>query len=108
MSCANCVANVERAVKKVEGIKKVDVNLIEEIMLVEYDEATVGDDEIIAAVKKAGYGASVNGTSANSSSQVNNTDGEACDISCGCSGMNDGKSKESKNSDSIGKGQGAD
>ena len=107
MSCANCVANVERAVKKVEGIKKVDVNLIEEMMLVEYDEATAGDDEIIAAVKKAGYGASVNGTSANSSSQVNNTDGEACDISCGCSGMNDGKSKESKNSDSIGKGQGA-
>ena len=36
MSCANCVANVERAVKKVEGIKKVDVNLIEEMMLVEY------------------------------------------------------------------------
>jgi copper ion binding protein len=107
MSCANCVANVERAVKKVEGIKKVDVNLIEEMMLVEYDEAIASDDEIIAAVKKAGYGASVNGTSANSSSQVNNTDGEACYIACGCSCIKEGKSKESKNSDSIGKGQGA-
>ena len=57
MSCANCVSNVERAVNRINGVEKVDVNLIEELMLVSYDESLTGDAEIIEAVKKAGYGA---------------------------------------------------
>jgi copper ion binding protein len=105
MSCANCVANVERAVKKVEGIKKVDVNLIEEMMLVEFDENVTGDEKIISAVKKAGYGAV-----ANASSEESNNAGESCNITCDCSGANNsnestGKGGESNNRNSAGNGQ---
>ena len=39
MSCANCVANVEKAVRKIDGIEEVNINLIEEIMLVSFDDS---------------------------------------------------------------------
>jgi len=55
MTCANCVANVERAVGKVHGVKEVRVNLIEEMMVVSFDENETSSDEIISAVIKAGY-----------------------------------------------------
>ena len=57
MSCANCVSNVEKAVKKIDGIKEVNVNLIEELMLVNFDEEKTDEESIAAAVRKAGYGA---------------------------------------------------
>ncbi|MBO6260127.1 MAG: HAD-IC family P-type ATPase [Lachnospiraceae bacterium] len=57
MSCANCVSNVERAVGKINGVEEVSVNLIEELMMVSYDESLTGESEIMEAVKKAGYGA---------------------------------------------------
>ena len=57
MSCANCVSNVERAVGKINGVEEVSVNLIEELMMVSYEESLTGENEIMEAVKKAGYGA---------------------------------------------------
>ncbi len=57
MSCANCVANVEKAVGKIDGIEEVNINLIEEIMLVSFDESKTDKSKIAEAVKKAGYGA---------------------------------------------------
>ncbi len=57
MSCANCVSNVEKAVKKIDGINEVNVNLIEELMLVNFDEEKTDEESIAAAVRKAGYGA---------------------------------------------------
>lgn len=57
MTCVNCVSNVEKAVKNVNGIKEVKINLTEEIMFVSYDEKQTDDEEIIRAVKKAGYNA---------------------------------------------------
>ena len=56
MSCANCVSNVEKAVKKIDGINEVNVNLIEELMLVNFDEEKTDEESIAAAVRKAGYG----------------------------------------------------
>ena len=61
MSCANCVSNVEKAVRKIEGIKEVNVNLVEELMLVSFDENKTNTDAIEEAVRKAGYGASLIG-----------------------------------------------
>jgi Cu2+-exporting ATPase len=57
MSCAACSARVEKAVLAVEGVTYCSVNLLTNSMSVE------GADEqsIIAAVKAAGYGASVKG-----------------------------------------------
>lgn len=58
MSCAACSASVERAVNKVAGVEKVAVNLLSGSMSV---EGCASESDVIAAVKKAGYGASVKG-----------------------------------------------
>ncbi len=58
MSCSACSASVEKAVKKLEGVRSVNVNLLSGSMAVEYDEAAVDSGGIISAVVGAGYGAS--------------------------------------------------
>lgn len=58
MSCAACVGHVEKAVKSLAGIEKVEVNLLTNSMQVIYDETKVTQNEISQAVAKAGYGAS--------------------------------------------------
>lgn len=59
MTCSSCSANVEKSVRKVEGVQSVSVNLLSNSMAVEYDTAVTGNDAIIHAVEHAGYGASV-------------------------------------------------
>lgn len=59
MTCSACSANVEKSVSKLEGVQKVNVNLLTNSMAVDYDTALTGDGAIIKAVEKAGYGASV-------------------------------------------------
>lgn len=59
MSCAACSARVESSVSKLKGIKSVNVNLLTNSMTVSYDEQLLNSDKIIAAVTKAGYGASL-------------------------------------------------
>lgn len=54
MSCAACSARVEKAVRDVSGVDEVSVSLLTNSMMV---EGTAVPSEIIAAVKKAGYGA---------------------------------------------------
>ncbi len=61
MSCAACSAAVERGVKKLEGLQSVQVNLLRNVMDVEYDEAVLGSAAIISAVEQAGYGAALQG-----------------------------------------------
>ncbi|MBU3806104.1 MAG: heavy metal translocating P-type ATPase [Candidatus Fournierella pullistercoris] len=58
MTCAACSAAVERAVKKLDGVEDVQVNLLANQMTVEYDSAKLGAPEITKAVHQAGYGAS--------------------------------------------------
>lgn len=59
MTCSSCSSHVEKAVRKLEGIKNVNVNLLSNSLLVEYDENNLNDEEIIKAVINAGYGARV-------------------------------------------------
>ncbi len=59
MTCSSCQAHVERAVKKLSGTKKVEVNLLSNNMKVEYDEKELNNEDIIKAVVDAGYGAKV-------------------------------------------------
>ncbi|MBQ3654781.1 MAG: copper-translocating P-type ATPase [Synergistaceae bacterium] len=56
MSCAACSARVERAVKKVPGVTSCAVSLLTNSMSV---DGTATPDSVIAAVVKAGYGASL-------------------------------------------------
>lgn len=53
MSCAACVARVEKAVSKVDGVQSCCVNLLTNSMTVEGEAL---DKDIIKAVKDAGYG----------------------------------------------------
>ena len=61
MSCAACSARVEKAVSKVPGITSCSVSLLTNSMGV---EGTATEQEIIKAVKDAGYGASKKGEGA--------------------------------------------
>lgn len=53
MSCAACSARVEKAVNGVSGVEVCSVNLLTNTLTV---EGSAEDKDIIAAVKKAGYG----------------------------------------------------
>ena len=58
MSCAACVARVEKAVNKVAGVDSCSVSLLTNSMGV---EGNASESDIIRAVEEAGYGASVKG-----------------------------------------------
>lgn len=60
MSCASCVARVEKAVNKVDGVTSCSVNLLTNSMSVDGD---VKSSDVISAVEKVGYGASLKGNS---------------------------------------------
>ena len=50
LDCANCAAELERAIQKIEGIKNANISFMTERMELEYDENN--EDEIIKKVKK--------------------------------------------------------
>ena len=58
MSCAACSARVEKSVAALPGVRQVSVNLLKNSMTVDYDEQALTGGQIVAAVVKAGYGAS--------------------------------------------------
>ncbi len=59
MSCSACSAHVEKAVSRVPGVDQVQVNLLQNSMVVEYEDGATDAAAIIHAVEDAGYGASV-------------------------------------------------
>ena len=59
MTCSSCSAHVEKAVNKLNGIKNVNVNLLSNNMIVEYDDSKSNNEEIIKSVIDAGYSASI-------------------------------------------------
>ena len=58
MTCSACSAHVTKAVSKLNGVKNVNVNLLSNNMVVEYDD-TISSNDIITAVTEAGYGAEI-------------------------------------------------
>ena len=58
MSCAACVAHVEKAVSGVDGVSGCQVSLLTNDMIVDYDGSDSTASAIIDSVQKAGYGAS--------------------------------------------------
>ncbi len=61
MTCASCSARVEKSVAGLEGVQQAAVNLLTNSMEVQFDEGLLTAQDIINAVEKAGYGASVKG-----------------------------------------------
>ena len=64
MNCAACSARVEKAVSKVKGVTSCSVSLLTNSMGV---EGTAAPSDVINAVVKAGYGASLKGATAEKS-----------------------------------------
>lgn len=58
-TCSSCSSHIERVVSKLEGTIEVNVNLLSNSMVVEYDEKVLDSKKIINTVVDAGYGASV-------------------------------------------------
>lgn len=59
MTCSACSAHVEKAVSKVNGVSKVEVNLLTNSMTVEYNTDLCTRNDIITAVEQGGYTASL-------------------------------------------------
>lgn len=80
MTCASCSANVEKSVKKSLGVKSVDVNLLSNTMVVDYDNTITNNENIIKAVENAGYNASIfakdKGSSAKAEKPVHSVENE--------------------------------
>ena len=55
MTCASCVKAVERAVKKIDGVKNIQVNLATEKASISYESGKVKLYEIKGAIEKAGF-----------------------------------------------------
>lgn len=74
MTCSSCQAHINKAVENLDGVKNVNVNLLSNNMIVEYDEKKVDNNKIISAVKDIGYDASTNfeNTKEASNKKVNN------------------------------------
>lgn len=56
MTCANCVATVERNLKKLDGVQATVVNLSSERATVDFDPVKLGLTDLIARVERVGYG----------------------------------------------------
>ena len=56
MTCANCVATVERSLKKQDGIQTAVVNLSSERATVSYDPSVAGLADMVRRIEHAGYG----------------------------------------------------
>ena len=59
MSCSACSAGVEKAVSRLDGVEKAEVNLLAETMLCQFDGDKVSEEDIIKKVEKAGFHAAV-------------------------------------------------
>ncbi len=55
MTCASCVAHVEKALKKVEGVEEVHVNLATEKAVLAFHPGAATVSEMVEAVKETGY-----------------------------------------------------
>lgn len=58
MGCAACSARVEKCVSALDGVRTVEVNLLANTMVVNYDEKTCTSQDIMNTVEEAGYEAS--------------------------------------------------
>lgn len=55
MTCGSCVNRITRAVRKLDGVTKVDVDLRREIATVRREPALVSNVALATAVQAAGY-----------------------------------------------------
>ncbi len=55
MTCASCVAHVEKALNGIDGVERANVNLATETAHVSYDSDSVNFNDFVTAVENVGY-----------------------------------------------------
>ena len=55
MTCANCATNIERSVRKLDGVQEASVNFASERVTLTYDGSLLNMDDIVGRIRKAGY-----------------------------------------------------
>ena len=70
MTCAACQARGQKSVSNLTGVQECNVNLLKNSMVVTYNDKNVNSGQIIAAVEKAGYGASIQQVKGKSAAQA--------------------------------------
>ena len=58
-SCPSCVAKIEKQVGRLDGVQDVSVKFASSRVEVDHDPAVAPTDDIIAAIGKAGYPATL-------------------------------------------------
>jgi len=56
MTCANCAANIERTLRRLEGVTKSAVNFASEEATVSFDDSALGVKDVLKRIADAGYG----------------------------------------------------
>lgn len=74
MTCSACSAHVDKAVRHLDGVQDVNVNLLSNCMVVDYDESKVNDAMIQKAVEDAGYKAALETQSVQAQKQEETVD----------------------------------
>ena len=59
MSCSACSARIEKVLGKQKGVAQVNVNLLKNSMVIDYDEAVIDDATIVGKITKLGFGATL-------------------------------------------------
>lgn len=59
MSCAACASRIQRTVTALSGVEQAQVNLLKNSMHVSFDPQQISLDQIIYAIERMGYGASL-------------------------------------------------
>ncbi len=55
MTCANCAMNIERGVKKLDGVAEANVNFAAELATVSYNPAQLSSSDIIERIRGSGF-----------------------------------------------------
>lgn len=55
MTCSACAGRIERAMKKLDGMEKANVNFAAEKLYLTYSEKKLSENDVVSAIRKAGY-----------------------------------------------------
>ncbi len=57
LDCASCALSIENALDQLNGVQDCEVQEKDNLLLVDFDEAKVSADQVLAAVRDAGFDA---------------------------------------------------
>jgi copper chaperone CopZ len=59
MHCVNCAMLIDGALEDLPGVQSANTNYARQMVDIEYDENTVSENELVAAIKESGYSANL-------------------------------------------------